>query len=77
MNMMTAPFERRETLEASIARLYQQEAIFYQEHAARVSALGRYARDTGEPGETVATFQEASAYFANEARRALFRLRGG
>jgi hypothetical protein len=73
-NQTFSPFDRRETLAASIARLNRQEAIFFQEHAAEISALAVYARDTAEPAETVVIFQCASAYFANEARRSLARL---
>jgi hypothetical protein len=76
MNMMTSAFDQRESLEASIARLYRAEAIYYQQRAADNSALAAFALVSRAFPEASA-FQRAAAYFAAEAWRCLSRLLEG
>ena len=67
------PFDTRETLAQSVARLYRADAIYFQQRAANNAALAVYALDTGAL-DRACDFQRAAAYFAAQAWRSLSRL---
>ncbi len=73
MNAMTTAFDRRETLSASIARCDHADACFFQQRSMEMSTLAAFAVGVRAFPEAIA-FQRASAFFAAEARRSLFRL---
>jgi len=76
MNTMTAAFERRETLAASIARCDRADACFFQQRARDMAALAAFSLGHRAFPDAI-TFQRASAYYAGEARRCLSHLLEG